>query len=76
MKVTKIEWLDANTIATGWEPLDVLDEHGLCTVETAGFIHEETDDYMTVIQSHSENTDFQSAITIPKVLIQSRKDYA
>lgn len=75
MRVTRIEWLDANQLGDGWTQYEALDNHRLCTVETSGFIHEENDQFITIIQSHCENDDFMNAIAIPKSCIVERKDF-
>lgn len=76
MKVTRIEWLDAKTVTEGgWLGLDSLENMHLATVGTAGFIWEETEDYVVVVLSHSEGDAVMGGISIPKVMIQSRKDY-
>jgi hypothetical protein len=76
MKVTKIEWLDAKSVVdAGWAEVSSLEGFGLATVESAGFIFDETDDYVVLICSHSEGDMLMGGLTIPKVMIQSRKDY-
>ena len=76
MIVTRIEWLDTKTVTEGgWCDIYSLQGMGLAVVETAGFIYDETDDYVTVILCHSEGDTSMGGIVIPKVMIQSRKDY-
>jgi len=66
--VIKIEWLDSMGVTNSWENIDELISLKPATCTTIGYLFEDTDDYITVAQSYSEQQ-VLGRITIPKCSI-------
>lgn len=66
--IVSIQWLDSKGVTSSWEHIDELEplEPVICT--SVGFIIDETDSYVTLVQSVSEEQ-ILARLTIPKCAI-------
>jgi len=78
MKVRRVEWADAEG-GTGWYSKDAFDRlisQGLPLIVTVGFLYEEFDTYIMVVQSlgDSDECHADNFIKIPKVWIKKQEE--
>lgn len=65
MKIVKIIWWDSKGVTSDWEFKDELKELHPVHIESVGFLLEENGDYLTILQSDSEEQ-ILGRLTIPK----------
>jgi len=72
-----IQWVDAYDLPGSWHSLSDIDDliEGDWAVEQVGWLYEETDNYIVIINMVSENSDsFSHATKIPKPWVLHREE--
>lgn len=72
MEIRHVTWVDSMG-GHGWEPVEEVKKTIPMTIQTAGFVVDETETHVTILQSYDERTDGRphgdNYISIPKFAI-------
>jgi hypothetical protein len=69
MKIVEVIWNDSKGVTSGWEPKDELEQLKPVHINSVGYLLEDREDYVTILQSDSAD-EVVGRMTIPKGCIR------
>lgn len=57
MRLVLVEWVDSRGVSQGWEELDDMKKREFCVVRSAGWLFQNTDEFIQIVPHMGTNPD-------------------